>query len=258
MSGIAQIQASAAANAAARETPRLGLFNRRAKLAAWQNVKNQEFIDRQNEYNSPKNQMARYAEAGLNPALIYSQGNPGNQASAQTAAEYEPVNPLDIFLKIAGFMMSTAMQNSQRQAIEAGTRKTIEQTATERIKQNVLDANPYLNPSFVDSMLRKAQSDADLSQANTRLLLSQQTRLNENGDFVIQSNLAHKFEAELKLLEKRFELSGKDLSIKAEILQSKQFENAILEVEKKFMTEFKLTPQNWMQFLQLMLMRFAK
>lgn len=29
-------------------------------------------------YNHPKNQMARYREAGLNPNLIYGQGNPGN------------------------------------------------------------------------------------------------------------------------------------------------------------------------------------
>lgn len=32
----------------------------------------------QNEYNTPKAQMARYREAGLNPNLMYGQGNPGN------------------------------------------------------------------------------------------------------------------------------------------------------------------------------------
>lgn len=38
----------------------------------------------QAEYNKPKNQMARYQEAGLNPNLIYSQGNPGNMTSFPT------------------------------------------------------------------------------------------------------------------------------------------------------------------------------
>lgn len=33
-------------------------------------------------YNRPINQMARYQEAGLNPNLVYSQGNPGNMGSA--------------------------------------------------------------------------------------------------------------------------------------------------------------------------------
>ena len=36
----------------------------------------------QAEYNKPINQMARYQEAGLNPNLIYSQGNPGNMTSS--------------------------------------------------------------------------------------------------------------------------------------------------------------------------------
>lgn len=35
-------------------------------------------------YNTPANQMARYQAAGLNPNLIYSQGNPGNMTSSPT------------------------------------------------------------------------------------------------------------------------------------------------------------------------------
>lgn len=48
---------------------------------AWgQNTANRQAQDAQNRYNSPASQMARYREAGLNPNLIYSQGNPGNQS----------------------------------------------------------------------------------------------------------------------------------------------------------------------------------
>lgn len=47
-----------------------------------QNQFNLDMWNLQNEYNSPQAQMKRYEEAGLNPALIYSQGNPGNAASA--------------------------------------------------------------------------------------------------------------------------------------------------------------------------------
>lgn len=46
-----------------------------------QNNANKEAQAAQNDYNSPRMQMARYASAGLNPNLIYSQGNPGNQAT---------------------------------------------------------------------------------------------------------------------------------------------------------------------------------
>lgn len=46
------------------------------------NVGAQQRQDAMNAYNNPVNQMQRYAQAGLNPNLIYGQGTPGNQASA--------------------------------------------------------------------------------------------------------------------------------------------------------------------------------
>ena len=52
------------------------------KLQTKQNQFNLDMWNLQNEYNSPQAQMKRYEEAGLNPALIYSQGNPGNSTSA--------------------------------------------------------------------------------------------------------------------------------------------------------------------------------
>jgi len=39
---------------------------------------NLEYWHMQNAYNSPQEQMKRFQAAGLNPNLIYSQGNPGN------------------------------------------------------------------------------------------------------------------------------------------------------------------------------------
>lgn len=44
------------------------------------NIFNQIGAKKNREYNSPKNQMARFKEAGLNPHLIYGQGNAGNAA----------------------------------------------------------------------------------------------------------------------------------------------------------------------------------
>lgn len=52
------------------------------KLAEYQYSKQLEQWNRQNEYNSPKAQMQRYKDAGLNPNLIYSQGSNGNATSS--------------------------------------------------------------------------------------------------------------------------------------------------------------------------------
>lgn len=62
------------------------LFGNYANAKAQQeaNEANVRLWRMQAEYNKPKNQMARYQEAGLNPNLIYSQGNPGNMTSSPT------------------------------------------------------------------------------------------------------------------------------------------------------------------------------
>lgn len=52
------------------------------RLAQYKYEKDLEQWNRENEYNSPKSQMQRYAEAGLNPNLIYGQGSSGNAASS--------------------------------------------------------------------------------------------------------------------------------------------------------------------------------
>lgn len=43
-----------------------------------------EFWNMQNEYNSPQAQMKRYQEAGINPHMVVSQGNPGNASPIST------------------------------------------------------------------------------------------------------------------------------------------------------------------------------
>lgn len=48
-----------------------------------------EMWNRQNEYNTPAAQMARFKAGGLNPHLIYGQGSPGN---AQGHPEYRPAS----------------------------------------------------------------------------------------------------------------------------------------------------------------------
>lgn len=47
----------------------------------------------ENEYNTPANQMARFKEAGLNPNLIYGQGNAGNAGSVSSVSPYQAEAP---------------------------------------------------------------------------------------------------------------------------------------------------------------------
>ena len=65
--------------------------NENMRLAQFQAQQNQRYLDQQLEYNSPKAQMARFKEAGLNPNLIYGQGTSGNQSAPLTYPEVRPV-----------------------------------------------------------------------------------------------------------------------------------------------------------------------
>lgn len=59
-------------------------------LAAYQNEYNLSMWNRENEYNTPAAQMERLKKAGLNPALMYSQGTVGNAGSPAPAASTNP------------------------------------------------------------------------------------------------------------------------------------------------------------------------
>lgn len=59
---------------------------REAELAYQRSV---NMWNMQNQYNSPEAQMNRFLQAGLNPHLIYGQGNPGN---AQGFPQYQPAD----------------------------------------------------------------------------------------------------------------------------------------------------------------------
>lgn len=62
----------------------LGFQSSLQRQAFNQNVQMWEMM---NQYNHPAQQMQRFREAGLNPNLIYGQGNPGN---ASSPPQYDP------------------------------------------------------------------------------------------------------------------------------------------------------------------------
>lgn len=80
LTGIGNIASQAMANKANMQAVRENNQLQR-ELAEYQWNKNLEMWNLQNQYNSPVSQMQRYKDAGLNPHLIYGQGNSGNASS---------------------------------------------------------------------------------------------------------------------------------------------------------------------------------
>lgn len=134
-------------------------YNYQSKLQDKQNQFNLDMWNLQNEYNSPQAQMKRYEEAGLNPALIYSQGNPGNAASAPVQGVPDApelshdMRELGQAFNIEG--LKTAIANRKKAENEADITKSEAENARTESERNkdkyeaeVMFGNNYvLNPA---------------------------------------------------------------------------------------------------------------
>lgn len=115
----------------------------------------------QNQYNTPQAQMQRFLDAGLNPHLIYGQGNPGN---AGTPPNYSPPDiqyrfQSGKFGEAVGSFLPTLMavgswmQNMR--ATEAGIKKTeVETRRADTTVEQMLRMNPEI--------LKKIQGEVSL------------------------------------------------------------------------------------------------
>lgn len=228
------------------------------KIAETQNLQNKEFIAAQNRYNAPAQQMARFQEAGLNPNLIYGQGNPGNQSSPQQAAEIRPVDYGDMGAsKAIALMNQTGLQQAQIQAQNANTRRTGILAELNQLQAEVLAKNPLLNETAYNAIITsfKATAESKVANAGMDTLNNEWHNMQGIGKYGGMKLGEVKLFQELQLLEQKFNLGTADQAIKAQVINSKEFQNAILEVQKKFMTDAELTPQHILQFLQLLLMK---
>lgn len=222
------------------------------KLAQFQADANQKYLQQQLDYNSPKSQMRRYQDAGLNPNLIYSGGSSvsgGNQSAPLT---YPDVRPADYqrLMNAVPLVNSTRLVNSQVQALDAKTRQTTVLTDLNRLQTQVLEKNPLLDSEGFKAIIDGLKSTASIKESQAGISEIQRTQASASTGLQVQ-----KLYSEIQVLEQRFKLGQMDQQIKAQVLQSKEFQNAILEVQKKFMTDGDITPQHIYQFIQLLLMK---
>lgn len=106
-----------------------GLFGNRSRKreSARQREWAEDMWNRQNAYNTPANQMQRLKDAGLNPALMYGQGNVGN---AEKAMGYQQPQIENVGAGVAQGVAAGAqldLVNSQKKLNEANaTARVIE------------------------------------------------------------------------------------------------------------------------------------
>lgn len=128
--------------------------------------KDLEMWNRQNDYNSPVNQMARLKAAGLNPNMIYGSGSggaSGNAAAAQMPHYNAPTLNYDYKPAIDLPSMLGAYQNFRMQQVQIDNAKA-QRRFIDAQTANALASNPLIGLKG-----QKLSADVSKSQADTRV-----------------------------------------------------------------------------------------
>lgn len=219
------------------------------ELARYQNRFNARMLRQQLEYDTPANQRKRMEEAGYNPHLFYGQGTPGNQGTPQKSASIQPADFQTAFMNIGTDiarmrLMAAQTDLTNQKTEESGTKQDLMQA-----QSNLVKANPYMRKEYVDSLVLQLSSTAKIKEQEMQFLTIGQV---DAGQFKGTAGFV-KMQMEVEQLAQKLGLNSADQKIKAQILQSQEFKNAILEVQKKWMTEKEITPQHIYQGIMLLL-----
>ena len=124
----------------------------------YQNAYNVQMQNYMNEYNSPKQQMLRYLDAGLNPYLVASQGSPGNISSVADGAA-----PKGSSIPVTSVQKAQMTINSIKEIVGAATDLYDYVRFGRPIRQDQQDTAMY-NTRLTQYRAQQAGAEADWSQ----------------------------------------------------------------------------------------------
>lgn len=226
-------------------------------LARYQADMNEKYLAQQNEYNSPANQMLRFQQAGLNPNLVYGQGSPGNQNQSLSYPTQRSVDQGAALNALLPNFQNAAMTQAQIGSVEATTRQKHTLTALNNLQARVLERNPLLDAGAYNAIIDSLKSAAEIKANDASLSKLTADFKNMEGIGRWQGMKLGEVQMfkELELLEQKFNLGVADQAIKAQVLQSKEFQNALSEIQVRWMKDAEVTPQHILQFIQLLLLK---
>lgn len=207
-------------NAQQRENERNREYN--FMLARYQNQKNFEQWQRENDYNSPKSQMQRFRDAGLNPDLMMANGAQNLSASSPQMTSGAPSTPADLsnlaLKPTFAQAVNNALQNANTIAVNKKTEKETEKTGAEIVSinnetewRNVLNAK-HIESENVNIQLTKSQ--IPINEETAKKLIQETNVLTKSLDEISQRIRESQSRQGLINEQKAHELVKKSLSRK--------------------------------------------
>lgn len=231
------------------------------KLAEFQHQKNMELLKYQLDYNSPKEQMKRFGEAGLNPHLIYGQASSGNWSQSQ---QYPNIQPTDMSINVPN-VLQMATQAEQLELLKTQSDlnrvKAGEGTAkTELIQaqKDLVKANPYLNEGYLKSLVSQMESKAKILQKDAFVAGTLIEYTDKQGNQALAIPAIIQAEQAAQNLSNSYKLNEADNKIKAEILQSKSFQNDLDKVWNDFLKQPNLDGDTISRMLIMLITKLFK
>lgn len=222
-------------------------YHANKKLAAFQHAQNMELLKYQLAYNSPAAQRKRMEEAGYNPNMFYGTGTSGNMESAPRYPDIQAPDIQSVYADLGTRLQQSRLLGAQADLTEQKSNESGVKQSLMKQQTAVLAANPYLDKKYLQSVVTLMESTAAIKQNERNVLLESQP----SGYSIGQEKILK----ELDLLNQRYNLGSKDLSIKAEIFKSKQFQNDLQRIQVEWMKDGSITPQHIYMGIMLLLQK---
>lgn len=188
-------------------------YHRSKKLMDKRFQMDKQMWDYQNAYNTPSQQMARMKKAGLNPALMYGQGNTGN-ASQMPSTQFQELNPYmnaQGFSQSIGAGISLSLANSQKKAIETKTAldaiKTVAESSDYKLRRETFEK--YSLP-FLQNTIR--ETSQNIKESKSRVGLNEVKTLMERENIKLSGFQQQKVVTETNKLNTEISLNSQVLS----------------------------------------------
>lgn len=175
------------------------------KMAEYSYSKDLEMWNRQNEYNTPENQMQRFKTAGLNPHLIYGKGTPGNAQQMPKYNKPDPTYPFHPFQvpNIIGQYQDFRIKEQQIDNMKVINQNLKSENVNRVLKNRILGYTDRKAPSqfaydmshldaknrMLDMRVNKMLAESNITETKSRWLKLKMSRMKETNINIDRDNI---------------------------------------------------------------------